>query len=230
MTVKWNRFLCLLFGVLLLAIGAYFSWRVATGWKPIWRQQEARQPHSTFSTADQVSDPATEAARLHVYGALASSANTSPEQQDEDPNSPPRPAPRVHAAVDHVTAAPDDAPKHFLHKRFSLRSYEGFEFVVPPHAIQPRLQGTFKCFAKGNGTTQPADADLLLLNDQEFADFLNGQVGTATFTNDPSDSGEIDWILNSPRSQPQKYYLIFRNSPGGTHIKLVDADFTVSFD
>lgn len=190
----------------------------------MWRELAAEPPHHPSSIPSPAADPALEASRLQVYGALASSAAAS-SANGANPADAPRPANHVHAAIDHIVAMPDAPPQHFLHRRFSVRGYQGFSFVVPPHASHPCLQGTYKSSAQGN-----ADVEVLLLNQQEFSDFVHGQAGTATYSNDPSTGGQVNWILNSPLSQPQKYYLIFRNSPGGPRLKLVDADFTISFE
>ncbi|MGB6632964.1 MAG: hypothetical protein WBD25_12755 [Terriglobales bacterium] len=45
-----------------------------------------------------------------------------------------------------------------------------------------------------------------------------------------SGTGEIDWKLNANVDNPQKYYLVFRNSSEEQGPSLVDADFTASFE
>jgi hypothetical protein len=223
----WNKSARLAIGILLLATGGFFILRVANGWKPLWQQQAARAVTPWSDATPSQPDPDVAAANLKVYGVLGSAASPTRAQGD---NAAP---PRLRAAIDHVVAAPADAPKHFLRQRFAIQTYEGFEFIIPAHAVHPRLQGSFKSFLRRGGVNangKTAIVDLLLLNEQEFSDFQRGDNGTATFSNEATDSGEVDLALGAPMFHPQRYYLIFRNSSGRPRTKLVTADFSVSFD
>jgi hypothetical protein len=228
----WSRYARLLIGGLLLAAGAYFILRVANGWKPLWHKQVAMHPESPDAPSPDDPDSPTAAAKLHAYGPLASVANDPSMQGDpaDAASSALRSPSHPHTAMDHVVSAPSDAPKHFLHQRFALTTYQGFEFIVPAHAVYPRLHGTFKSLANGRSSGRAANIDVLLLNRQEFSDFLSGENGTATFSNDASDGGEVNLALNSPISQPQSYYLIFRSASNSSRSKQVTADFTISFE
>ena len=228
----WSRFTRLLIGAVLLATGVYFILRASTGGKPLWEQQVAAHPTSTDAPTPEDPDSPTAAAKLQAYGPLASVANDPALRGDtgEASSSPARTVNHAHTAMDHVVSAPADAPKRFLHQRFALTAYQGFEFVVPAHATYPRLHGTFKSLANGGSGGRTANVDILLLNPQEFSDFLNGDTGTATFANASASGGQIDLALNSPMHQAQHHYLIFRNSPGGSRTKLVTADFVISFE
>jgi hypothetical protein len=138
------------------------------------------------------------------------------------------------APIDHVGASKPLAPINFLHKTFTVKTHEAFEFNVPAHIIRPALRGTFESFAKNAAgdllSNQNADVDLLILNDQEFDDFLHNRQGHATYTVDPSHSQTVTYAVHSTVVDAQKYHLVFSNSPGGARIKLVKADFTVSFE
>src|SRR5438105_2374113 len=92
--------------------------------------------------------------------------------------------------VDHVATA---VPVNFLHKTFKVAGYTKFEFDVPPHSVNPKLQGTFKVFATGN-PEEPANIDLLLLTPEQFADFAHEQ-GEATYAVTGSSSQTIDYAL-----------------------------------
>jgi len=137
-------------------------------------------------------------------------------------------------AVDRIVREPAKEPVNFLHKTFPVQKYEKFEFVVPPHSTRPRLQGSFKSFIiGGNGASisdDRANVDLLLLNEEEFNAFAHDTRGTATYSVDSSYTQTVDFALTATLDQPQKFYLIFRNSPGGSRAKFVDADFTLSFE
>jgi hypothetical protein len=51
----------------------------------------------------------------------------------------------------------------------------------------------------------------------------------ALFTADASHDQDVNVTLPPSQDQPRKYYLVFRNSPGGAAKKLVQAQFTVDF-
>ena len=131
----------------------------------------------------------------------------------------------------HLTANP---PKNFLHQTFEVQGYKAFEIEVPSHAARPRVHGTFQSFVKNDTgsmvSNESANLDLVLLNEEEFAEFRKGRQGTATYTLDPAYDQMVDCALASTMDQPRTYYLVFRNSPGGPKSKFVKADFTASFD
>jgi hypothetical protein len=128
------------------------------------------------------------------------------------------------ASVDHIVVSKTPPSTNFLNKTFP----------VPAHTIRPMLHGSFVSFAKNkNGdllSNQSADIDLLVLNDEEFDDFSNSRQGTATYTVDPAHSQTVTYAVPSTVDRPQTYHLVFRNSPGGAHSKLVKADFSISLE
>lgn len=125
-------------------------------------------------------------------------------------------------------------PEHFLHRVFSLRDHTQFSFVIPPHQANTRLRGTFRSFTKRSDpdstSDRTADVDLLLLNQQEFDEFLHGQPQSVTYELDSSHNQLVDWRVPMTYGEPQTYHLIFGNSEGGAGIKFVEGDFTVSFE
>jgi hypothetical protein len=235
-----RRLAGVLTGFLLLSTGGYFSWRVAEGWQ---NQPSALAPRAAATpSADRVSSdaqdpdpndgtnirPATQV--QSVFGNLFSPA-PAPQAQTNPTPVPQSSSPRSSAAIDHVTSPLKD-PTARVHQRFAVQTYQGFLFVVPPRTIHPELHGSFRSVT-GPGavpTGRRANIQVLLFNQQEFDSFAHGRERTATFTNDPSDSGRVDWALASPLFEAQKYYLIFRNSPEASSPKIVDADFTLSFE
>jgi hypothetical protein len=68
------------------------------------------------------------------------------------------------------------------------------------------------------------------MNGEEFARFTNHRPVTAKFSSHPSTGGEVYWKLHANSANPQKYYLVFRNSSSGQGPSVVDADFTATFD
>jgi hypothetical protein len=131
----------------------------------------------------------------------------------------------------HLSANP---PQNIVHQTFQVQGYKAFEIVVPSHTARPRLHGSFQSFVKSDSgsivSNESANVDLVLLNEDEFAEFHRGRQGTATYTLDPSYDQMVDYAFASTLDDPHKYYLVFRNSPGGPKTKFVKADFTASFD
>jgi hypothetical protein len=236
-----RRLAGVLTGFLLLSTGGYFSWRVVEGWQ---NQPSAQYPAAAATpAADRASSDApapdpNDVTNIHpaaqvesVFGNLFSPAH-APAAQANPTSVPPSSSPRSSAAIDHVTTPLKD-PTARVRERFAVRTYQGFLFIVPPRTIHPELHGSFRSMVAGHGALPSghrANIQLLLLNQQEFDNFAHGREETATFTNDPSDGGRVDWALASPMFEAQKYYLIFRNSPQASSTKIVDADFTLSFE
>jgi len=149
-------------------------------------------------------------------------------------NGAPRPSPpETTPSMDHVVQQAPRDPVNFLHKTFPLKTSARFEFEVPEHCTHPRLQGNFRAFvSQSSGATisdKTADVKLLVLTNQEFAEFEKGKSGTATYSIDASHEQKVDFNLNSTSEQEQKYYLVFSNV-GGARNKFVDADFMISFE
>lgn len=125
-------------------------------------------------------------------------------------------------------------PINFLHKTFSVKKYSQFVFEVPVHTAIPRLHGTFKSFIKRPGedsiSDDSADIDFILMDPDQFADFSQGhRNGTAIYTVDPTHDHEVEFLLPPTQAEPAKYYVVFRNSPGGAALKYVEADFSLTF-
>lgn len=70
----------------------------------------------------------------------------------------------------------------------------------------------------------------MLLNEQEFNDFLQGKPGSMTYQSNPAHDQTVDWHVPITYEQPEQYHLVFSNPDGGPKTKFVKADFTVSFE
>jgi len=134
---------------------------------------------------------------------------------------------------DHVALDGPAKPKNFLHAVFPVANYSQFVFVVPPHQMSPRLHGDFRSFTNpgdpDSSSNNAANVDLMLLNEQEFDDFVHGRPGNATYELDSSHSQIVDYVVPATRDQAREYHLVFQTSSGGTKI-FVKANFTVSFE
>ncbi len=124
--------------------------------------------------------------------------------------------------------------KHFLHKVFSVSNHAQFTFLVPPRQGNTMLRGTFRSFTKlhdpDSSSDRTAAVDLLLLNDQEFNEFLHGRPQTVSYELDSANNQKVDWRVPTTYAESETYHLVFSNPAGGTKARFVQADFTVSFE
>ena len=135
-------------------------------------------------------------------------------------------------AMDRVARSPVDTSQQILNKTFTVSSTVKFPFEIPAHAAIPRLRGNYRSFIKDLGVPSNGDianVDFLILNEDQYADFVGGHAGEALFSADASHDQDISVSLPPSQDQPRKYYIVFRNSPGGAAKKLVQAQFTVDF-
>lgn len=132
-------------------------------------------------------------------------------------------------AADHVVLDPTPPQNNFLHKRFALKNYGDFSFIVPPNQPCPRLHGYFRSWADDGSMKDPVNVDLLLLNDREFGDFRRGRAGKSTYAVEGTHNQAVDFAIASTSSEERPYHLIFR-VPVASRNALVDADFTLSFE
>ncbi len=133
--------------------------------------------------------------------------------------------------MERVAASPSGS-QTILHKTFSLTTTASFPFEIPAHAVTPHLHGNYKSFVKqisADASDDSANVDFLILKEDQYADFVHGHAGEALFSADASHDQDVDFSLPASQDQPQKYYLVFRSSPGGSARKIVQADFTVDF-
>jgi len=103
---------------------------------------------------------------------------------------------------------------------------------VPPHVVRSKLHGIFQSSVKSPGGEPVSDestaVELLLMTPEQFDDFTHRRSATSTYAVEPSFSQDVDIDLAPTRTEPLKYYLVFRNSPGGP-TRSVAADFTLTF-
>jgi hypothetical protein len=74
-----------------------------------------------------------------------------------------------------------------------------------------------------------AEIAFLVLNDQQFDDFVNGRAGEATFSADHARQQEVNTGLPPTMNQARKYHLLFLNNSKGKDKKFVQADFGMEF-
>jgi hypothetical protein len=133
---------------------------------------------------------------------------------------------------DHIGDSPVGTSAVVVHKTFAVSSAAKFLFEVPPHAANPQFHGTYHSFAKTSGVQsadEAGDVDLLLMNDQQYADYLHGNVADVVYSVDSSHDQDVSLGLPATRDQPAQYYLVFRNSASNAGKKVVQADFQLDF-
>ena len=183
-------------------------------------------------TADQVPEPeakpdAQDSKTAAVVGALAQwMQNQKQEQAPEE-----RRVVKPHA-LDHIAESPVGTNAVIVSKTFAVSAPAKFSFEIPPHAASPQLHGTFRSFVRQAGiqsSDESADVDLLLMNGEQYADFLRGQPADTVYSVDSSHDQDVSFGLPSTLDRPAQYYLVFRNSTSSAPKKLVQADFKVDF-
>jgi len=221
-----TNLLHLLVGFALLTIAAYFFWQTARGGNVLWWQQlsGAAEP-SNSAKSDSAGD-------LLLPGTGSANVNGVLSQHDEAPRGDDTvlTSSSTPSLLEHVYPLDAGEPNHFLHRRLSVETCQIFKFEVPSRAIRPELRGTFRSAATRRGPHSGGLVEILLMSEEEFLRFANNRAASAIFSSIPSSRGEVHWKLNADLSDPQKYYLVFRNSSQERSPSVVDADFTVSFE
>jgi hypothetical protein len=127
-------------------------------------------------------------------------------------------APAKPVASDHVGGSVVGSSVRILNWTFRVRSAVQVAFQVPAHAATPRLRVTYESFFKragSQGSDTDAEIEFLVLNEQQFADFLKQRAGEATFSAEDAHAQEVNISLPPTVGQPEKYHLIFRNNSRG---------------
>jgi hypothetical protein len=133
---------------------------------------------------------------------------------------------------DHIAPSPVGTRAAIVHKTFAVTSTAQFLFEVPPHAASPQLHGTYHSFPKNSGPQsgdESGDIDLLLMNDQQYTDFLSGRPTDVVYSVDSSHDQDVSLGLPTTEDLPVRYYLVFRNNPSNPGKKVVQADFRIDF-
>jgi hypothetical protein len=143
-------------------------------------------------------------------------------------------APRPVSTVAHsepVVSSPVGTTQSVLEKTFSLKTSATFPFEIPAHAVQPHLHGIFESFVGQvhGASDETANVEFLILNEEQNNDLVSNRPSEALFTVDASHNQAVNFDLPASRSQPVKYYLVFRNPEGSKATKVVEANFRVDF-
>jgi hypothetical protein len=135
------------------------------------------------------------------------------------------------APMDRVAPSPVGSSQAVLQKSFNLKKVATFPFEIPPHAARPHLHGMFASFIRGAqvASDDAANVDFLILNADQYADFVANRPSEALFSVDASHNQSVNVDLPASQDQPAKYYLIFRNAVHSSAAAVVEANFQVDF-
>ncbi len=209
---------------LLLAIafcGGYSYFRSRSS-KPKLQAAEESQEAEAQPEVQNTDQPATVVSPLAAWMEKINPLHKTPE-----PTPPRKPSPS-----DHIAESPVGTSSPIVRKTFAVTSSAKFPFDVPAHAASPQLHGTYHSFAQDSGvqtSDESADIDLLLMNDQQYADFLGGHPADVVYSADSSHDQDVSFGLPATLDRPAHYYLVFRSTPSSARKKVVQADFRVDF-
>ena len=170
---------------------------------------------------------------VKVAGPLAELFDKSQSDEANAGDKPPKPVPlRKPNAADLIAPSPVGTSTAIVHKTFTVSSASNFSFQVPPHAASPQLRGRYHSFvppSQNQSNDDPGDVDILLMNDEQYADYVHGHSADVVYSVDSSHDGDVSLGLPATLDRPAQYYLVFRNSSGSRARKAVKADFWIDF-
>jgi len=134
-------------------------------------------------------------------------------------------------ASDHVGGSVVGTRSQVLQQTFAVAGTVDLPFEVPAHAYNPKLHGTFRSFIQSGGkpSATPGDIDFVLLDENQFSAYLDGQPSEAVFSTDATHDQEVNANLPPTLNHPAKYHLIFRNVLPKSGKRVVQADFELEF-
>lgn len=224
-----NLFVCLLLAA--VSWGGYSYYRNHSSQprvQPADESPESKEAEAPSQTQSQDPiQPPTIVSPLETFMEKVNPLHKIPE-----PTSPRKPSPS-----DHIAPSPVGTSTAIVHKTFSVISAAKFSFEIPPHAASPQLRGSYRSFAQQSGSQasdvqssdESADVDLLLMNDQQYTDFVHGGTPEVVYSIDSSHDQDVSFGLPATLNQPAQYYLVFRNASTRAGKKVVQADFKVDF-
>ena len=207
----WRRIAHLLLGLALVVASLYFLGGMVEGWSSTrrWLIVSGRT-HSVKSQVENVEIPEDEKPKpLGVLPSLLGNQNENEKDEEAEVASSSGPP----LGVDRISSSKALTSHRFLHRRISVKVYEGFGFEVPAHATRPRIHGEFTSFVVdgGSGDLREENVEVPPLSETEYRDFVHGRAGAASFCRPPSAGAVIDsGMLDATLFQPLKYYLVFR--------------------
>jgi hypothetical protein len=204
-----------------LVLGGLFAWQhFRQAGTPAVAQQVRAEPDLQSAESKQAQEV------VIMRGPLADYMRDNQPAPEET-----QPTARKPSRADHIIEdSPVGTSLAILHKRFALKHIAHVRFEIPPHALTPRFSGTFQSLVGGEPSRdESANVDFLLMNEEQYSDFARGRDPDPLYIADTTHFRDISIDLSPSRDQAVRYYLVFRNSPGGADEKTVEADFRVDF-
>lgn len=131
-----------------------------------------------------------------------------------------------------IEDSPVGTSRAILHRTFVVAEIVDVPLELPPHAATPQLRGTYHSYLQKTGD-HPSDAsaevEVLVFNQKQYSDFLNGHPGEALFSAESAHDQEVNVSLPPTLDEPTKYHLVFRNTEGVASKKVVVADLRIDF-
>ena len=221
-----------LFGLLLTAIvvlfGGIYAWNQMRRVPLVVPAQPQVAENPMFAEAQEAQKTVAFTGPLVDY---ISRQKGSPEAKEAKPVETLQ-APFKPSQSDHVGGSVVGTSMPILQTTFRVRGAVQVPFEVPAHAASPRLMGSYQSFLKVAGAQNDdagAEIGFLVLNDQQFSDFLNGRAGEAAFSADDARQQEVNTGLPPTMNQAQAYHLVFLNDSKGKEKKFVQANFRIEF-
>ncbi len=136
------------------------------------------------------------------------------------------------ADIDRTGISPLGTTQNVLQKNFKVAAPAIFSFEIPAHAAMPHLSGNYKSYAAKveiQSSQDSANVDFFVLTDEQYAGYASDGTIDSLFSASASHDQNVDVSLPPSFTQPKKFYLIFRSSPGSDPKKVVKADLSVNF-
>jgi len=136
------------------------------------------------------------------------------------------------AEIDRTGISPLGSTQQVLQKNFKVAAPAIFPFEIPAHAAMPHLAGSYKSYVAKveiQSSQDSANVDFFVLTDDQYAAYSSDGTIDSLFSATSSHDQNIDVSLPPSLTQPKKFYLIFRSTPGSDPTKVVKADLSVNF-
>jgi len=162
---------------------------------------------------------------LGIAGALVLATACEKKKAPEQPST-------AVADFDRAGPSPAGSTQTVLQKTFTIHASKIFPLEIPAHAAMPRLSGNYKSYVTKVGiqsSAHSADVDFFVLSDEQYAEYVRDGTIDSLFSANASHDQNVDVSLPPSLTQPRKFYLIFRSTPGSDPKKMVKADLSVNF-
>jgi hypothetical protein len=134
--------------------------------------------------------------------------------------------------IDRTGISPLGTTQQVLQKNFKVAAPAIFSFEIPAHAAMPHLAGSYKSYVAKveiQSSQDSANVDFFVLTDDQYAGYSSDGTIDSLFSATASHDQNVDVSLPPSLTQPKKFYLIFRSTPGSDPTKVVKADLSVNF-